>query len=1092
MADNKQDIIQPTTDLNIQSMIDVPIQPEGPTPIKKEPNAYKLYNSLIEEGYTVDNIGDKDSFTKNLGDSVKADKFYSDLISEGYTENNLGKREDFISKLKYDKPKKSRIEVGENIQEDPLTLVDRSVKLLDTPEGAAESIKIKDYLNDIGYDDSEYKRMISEVSDLPKEIEELKIQRPDGTVDTPYSKKNLSKLRDNDYGTYVDKTNAIKTYFDIYKLKGVTEANKFAGEQFTSSGDFYNDVLKFNSQKENQINLINKNLEGDQRDKALERVNQSSYIWVTQNVKTIDDARGFLIERLNKRQPEMELKNVNPFENPETKFDGNLDLYSLESIENQLDPNNKVERLIFNKYKKDVNLKEAINQGGSFDDIAISFAAKENPLIQSQLDEIHELPKNYKGELVFAALNDNDVIEAAKSDPDLMKKYQEAKNGFYINHPEFAEKQVSQTISQEREDDGENNWFVNIPTQGSVDKTVEKLTAQGKLNPQQIAIYENKIKPQVGVLQSLFRGLERFGVGAAFIKESPIVTPGMAETFQNTFNKTIHNTATSIEDFASYGMAIPKTLLGIKSSNAQKIYNVLQENHDLASIVPKGKVHEIAEGTGNLLGFIVPMIFGGEAVAGTKLFNSAEAAEMATSALMFEGSNRDQALVSFPKDPIKRYLYTAVSTAGDMMLSKILPIDKIGTALTGSLKNEMKSIISNLSDKVITSSQAKKQLLASVAKKFPELVLENTKTSATMAAFGVYHNAINSLFGSNDMNISAIASEGIKSFKSNFLTTPILAGLSVYGKNNKVNGKILFEISENPEMYKKIIEEQAAINPNINAKEMQENLVNLVAVKADLDKATNLTDAQKHKYIINALGQKIYEREALNASDDVVRKDFENKAAEKRKAKEDIYNNVDKAEDFEKYDNEKESDSVKTEAENVEIIKTEQEAKPDYSEEQKIKDEDDAKSYGFDNQHEALNSIEKRTGVKYDKYEDIPKDVLKTVAEERSPETKEHIIHTEALNETIKILPEHENDARSAGLREQASEQLSESIPGTTVEATRKVEPISKYSTEQQQFIRETTDNLGGDEQARKLFDAEGLHEYGQSYENFLLGKGCG
>ena len=179
---------------------------------------------------------------------------------------------------------------------------------------------------------------------------------------------------------------------------------------------------------------------------------------------------------------------------------------------------------------------------------------------------------------------------------------------------------------------------------------------------------------------------------------------------------------------------------------------------------------------------------------------------------------------------------------------------------------------------------------------------------------------------------------------------------------------------------------------------------------------------------------------------------------------------------------------VEVEADNVEKIKAEQEAKPSYTEEQKIKDEEDAKYHGFDNQHEALNSVEKRTGVKYDKYEDIPKDVLKTISEERSPDISIRNEHTGALDDIIKNT-EYENNARSAGLREQPAERPTGEIPSETIGKIGKERPITDYSPEQQQHIRETESKLG--EQSKKLFDAEGKHEYGESYEEFLLRKGC-
>lgn len=58
---------------------------------------FKLYNNLLKDGYTVENLGTVDKFTSAISDSARADKIYSNLISDGYTEKNLGTKDDFLS-----------------------------------------------------------------------------------------------------------------------------------------------------------------------------------------------------------------------------------------------------------------------------------------------------------------------------------------------------------------------------------------------------------------------------------------------------------------------------------------------------------------------------------------------------------------------------------------------------------------------------------------------------------------------------------------------------------------------------------------------------------------------------------------------------------------------------------------------------------------------------------------------------------------------------------------------------------------------------------------------------------------------------------
>lgn len=119
----------------------------------------------------------------------------------------------------------------------------------------------------------------------------------------------------------------------------------------------------------------------------------------------------------------------------------------------------------------------------------------------------------------------------------------------------------------------------------------------------------------------------------------------------------------------------------------------------------------------------------------------------------------------------------------------------------------------------------------------------------------------------------------------------------------------------------------------------------------------------------------------------------------------------------------------------------------------------------------------------YDKY-----DKLITPLLEKETQIKDANI--DALNETIKGT-EYENDARSAGLREQVAEGVAREVPRTTEVTVAETADIAKYKPEQQQFIKETRNKLGGEEQARQLYEKEGIKEWGETYEEFILRKGC-
>jgi len=99
------------------------------------------------------------------------------------------------------------------------------------------------------------------------------------------------------------------------------------------------------------------------------------------------------------------------------------------------------------------------------------------------------------------------------------------------------------------------------------------------------------------------------------------------------------------------------------------------------------------------------------------------------------------------------------------------------------------------------------------------------------------------------------------------------------------------------------------------------------------------------------------------------------------------------------------SDSIDVLGKNLEDLKQKEGIvdTKEYQEAQQKKDLEHAKTFGFDNQYEALNSVEKRTGVKYDKYEDIPEDVLKTTSEERGAEKQAQKEKDDFLNKAADL-----------------------------------------------------------------------------------------
>jgi len=787
--------------------------------------------------------------------------------------------------------------------------------------------KIRKKYKDNGID---LDQVSQELEGLPKGIEDVTIINADGSTTRPYSGETLSKERATDYLSYKNKVNALKNVYDIKLSKDPDKENKanlYSELQHTNlTGDLVTDVDRVNNNKNRQIDIIRSSTDDqEEQAKMINRVDENKAIWVEQNVPTPDLAKKYLDDKLTRLGVVMPSKNQKVYANDAT-FNGNVDNYQLEDIQKHLDPNNLIEQRIFDKYKNNKQLTDVISNSPSLDDAAIRFAAKQNPKIQAAMDVFGgDLPENLKGNLVEAFLNNEDVIRLSKTDPKIASLYEKTKNSMATKYPEWETNKVAQVISQYREDNDMNNWFANVPTLDGTDKVVEQLVKDGKLTDFDKNVYESKIRPQIGVLQSVKRGIVGIPLGAVVGYESPIKTPGLLENALTGYNKSLHNAAKSVEDFASY--TNPSSNPTQKIDDANKSWNILQTDSNVVPFVPKGTLHKISEETGNLTGSIVPLIAGGA------LLNGVKGGDLINMALNFEGGNREKALTEFPDDPAKRYLYTALGTGIDMTLAHLIPIEKIGAGATKLFKNDIKGVINDLSNGTISNAVAKKTLLEKAATYFPELLKENAKTAGVMTGFGVFHNILDSVFGNNNMSSDDIAKDAVKQYKSTFLATPLLSALSVFGKNNKVNGKVLWEIGGNGDMYRKMLDEKLKANPDSQEiKDQLENLKNVVGVRKDLENV-RIPEERKQKYLILSLNEDIWNRKASETKDELIKQKYLDKAEKFKSEKEAVYNNKDKAEEFKQYDNvEPETPSTPKEELPIEKTNTGTEVEPNLGE----------------------------------------------------------------------------------------------------------------------------------------------------------------
>ncbi|MBX4188305.1 MAG: hypothetical protein KW793_04205, partial [Candidatus Doudnabacteria bacterium] len=561
-------------------------------------------------------------------------------------------------------------------------------------------------------------------------------------------------------------------------------------------------------------------------------------------------------------------------------------------IKATLDPNNITQKLAFDKYLKGKSIDNALNSSGTFDEGAIKYAASQNSQIAAQVKKMggatFNLPNAFAGTLVANSLYDPDVIEKVKGNPELEKKWKDAEANLYNTYPDFAKTHVAQVLSQAREDRGMNSGIGNAPTKETTDKLFNDLVDEKVLSEKDRHVYQTELRPYLGTWRSVGRGIGRL-IAPAFVNESPIKTTDVLSTFEDSYVNTLRGAATSIEDLGDKIARVPTLSHAKIWDDEKRLKDLLQHDYSTVSADPATAWHDVTSSTGNITGFVLPMILGGE--AGAVLGASPIAAEMGTSALIFEGHNSDEAAKKFAGDTKKQFLYTTIATAGDMMLARMLPTKEAIAGTKNLLKPEIVKVIEDFTDGKITADAAKKTIFDKgkeiVTKRFPQLVEDNAKTGAVMSGFSLFHNGLDAISGGRDVSMEDAANEAMNTFKSGFLGSTLLSLPKFLNSSPKLTGKVVREMANNPAFFKKVIEDGAEIDPKLDATKNERiaNLNEAAIINSELDNTT-LTDAQKEKYLISALSQKIWEKKAENATDDVFKKDFTQKAKEAKETKE--------------------------------------------------------------------------------------------------------------------------------------------------------------------------------------------------------------
>lgn len=822
----------------------------------------------------------------------------------------------------------------------------KSERMQDAQRISKELDDINFKLKATGTDNKTEKEIGSELSDFPwdSEIVKKKIEFNPQDYGLPKGEYSLSKIlsttRDKNYGQYLD-------YLMQFKVGDLVNRNsgKKGSEDFLYAHKTTGNISNLESLQsvENQLkdnvskNIGIDNLGIDKEDTKKAKDVISEYVsWNVYNKFSDNDVREFLSSKLNDKnllpkqkeniQSDIIQYGVNDkgeIDYPKYTSDKSLDDFDLNSIASNLDLKNATIKAAFDRYSSKVGMDDVlgktkvVDSNGNVTDVynngnpwtkqdienaAISYAASKDPLIAEQINALNgEMPEEMKGKIVKSFLDNPYLKEIASKDVSLNKIYNEQNNGFRFNFPKANENRIATIISQGLEDMGETNWLANPLTQEKVDNVVKRLQMQGKLSETDVQDYNDKIRNDIGILKSVLRGVGGF-VLPGVTPEAKIKTTDFGTGLMQGYGETIKGIAKSIEDVSRVTHPVARVIF---PDDKQRLYNTLTDKYSYINVDPTS-AHAIANASGHLLGFTVPLIAGG--IAGEIAGLSPGTANTINMALTFEGNNRDKALEYFPNDVKSQLGYTLISTAGDATLGHLLPSGKIAEDFNNIFKKDTQQLLNLLSSGKITESEFLNQ-----AKNLPSKALQflgkNAKTAAVMEGFGLYHDIIDKAFGASNKDVSnlELLYDRVKAYKSTLLTTPLLTAFEMgMAGNNKVNHKILWEVANDPEKYTKIINDNALLDPTFASQkeDMLNNLKLASSVVNDL-KDVKIDENQKQKYLVLALKKEAFLRKATGISDTNIASKYINKASEYDNQMNNLLDNKDKADELKSYEVEK-------------------------------------------------------------------------------------------------------------------------------------------------------------------------------------------
>ncbi len=548
---------------------------------------------------------------------------------------------------------------------------------------------------------------------------------------------------------------------------------------------------------------------------------------------------------------------------------GNLDAHPLDWIKGVL-PQNLTTQLALQKYQQKRTIDDAANKYQNFDDFATNLYGGKNA---------NETGDAKAGTLIDEGLNNPDIIQKAKTNPQFGQQYQIAKDNLYVNHPTYANKKLGTDLGQIMEDNNMNSWLYSNPGVDKTDKAADLLVKNGTWTYREMNYYKQNIRPVVEAGHA-----DRIIPLTDFAHQIGYSLNRGAEQYNKSM-RNILNVATG-NFLDPNGNSLPQNL-GLIENEQDKKAREDQQLYATSSVEPQG-LKGAFEKPLTTVASVAPMLLGG--LAGVP--------EEANMVLMFESGNQDRAAQLYPGDDAKskalRTEYSILGTTLDASLMKLLPVNKMLEAKK-TLEPEIQKTISSLASGDIEQAEVKPMILDKVNKYIGSLPKEAVKTANVLTAYNYLHKGLDAASGSRNLQSEQDSKGLIDNYLTNLLSGAGLAAMSSFGEAIKqpditLDGKAYQQMADSYDYIKQILNEQLQKNPqDPTIQEKLSNLDHIKQVNDELNKNTKLSNEQKQRFLALSLKGKVTEDANKNIPD----KTLANKDAVKdiEQQKQDILNN---------------------------------------------------------------------------------------------------------------------------------------------------------------------------------------------------------